>query len=109
MAPKIPESATMLGRVRVHCRAAAGGVTTKATMRTRPTAFTPMTVAITIVVNMSVSIARALKPSTVEWSGSKVRSVNSLKNTIIKRSANAPTAILVHRSATVITDAFPNR
>src|SRR5690606_10169807 len=73
-APNTADSVTMPGNVRVHCLAAAGGVTTNATINTSPTALTPMTVAMTIVVNISVSIARALKPRTLLWSGSNVRS-----------------------------------
>src|SRR5690606_30472469 len=108
-APKAADNHTMPRRVRVHWRAAAGGVTTKATISTSPTAFTPITVAITIVVNISVSITPARNPSAVLWSGSKVRRANSFQNSTISPSASMPTTRLVTKSAVVMTEALPNR
>src|SRR5699024_2375808 len=103
------ESITIAGSVLVHCRAAAGGGTTKATISTSPTAFTPITVPITMVTNIRVSKQRALKPSTLAGPGSKVRMANSFQHTTITASTTAPTTMLVRSSAQVGTEALPNR
>ena len=94
---------------RVHWRATAGGVTTKATMSTSPTAFTPATVAIASMANMAASIALPFSPSTVQNSGSNARSENSFHRASVARIAQPPTIALEVMSAFVSVEALPKR
>ena len=108
-APISPESSSMLPTRVVHCLAAIGGAMASATMSTRPTALSPITIDSTTTAFSSIDRSRDEKPSVAAYSGSKQLSFSSLKAMAASRKVAPATTMLETMSSTVRWEALPNR